>query len=192
MTDSLGVEWTKQSFKSLEDFCARAPAKSGLSGKEISLMERYGEIMQMMARDGVWPPSVSPERNRFCAALCETLSRLPQEAFDKVEDNIRFLLDDPSLNMLAINAPAPQSSHLFNKPGIDTIIFFRDSLQLTTKALIGLIALEITYSFISDKNPAQEKTLAASKARQWGFERELACLECEKEKLLGGKRKISG
>jgi hypothetical protein len=42
--------------------------------------------------------------------LREVLSRLPQEAFDKVEAEVIFVLEERSLKMLSANALAPSMS----------------------------------------------------------------------------------
>jgi len=184
MSTTLSIEWRKQTYQSLEKSWHNGGDRPGLSDDEYALIGRYGEIRNMLERDGIWPPTVSPERDRFCEALREVLSRLPQEAFDKVDDKVRFLLDDPSLKMLAVNAPPPPSSDLSGRLGIDTIVFFRLCLDLTPKALIGLIAHEIAHSFVCGKDYLEDKILAEKQAPKWGFGPELACLESEKEQLF--------
>jgi hypothetical protein len=184
MSETISIEWEKQTFQSLEEFWRNGEDRSGLSDDEHALTGRYEEILNMLEHVGIWPPMVSPERNRFCAALREVLSRLPQEAFDKVDKKVRFLLDDPSLKMLAVNAPHPPSSALTGRVGSDTIVFFRTCLDLAPKALIGLIAHEIAHSFVGGKNYAEDEILAKKQAPEWGFGPELACLESEKERLF--------
>ena len=184
MSTTLSIEWRKQTYQSLEKSWHNGEDRPGLSDDEYALIGRYGEIRNMLERDGIWPPTVSPERNRFCEALREVLSRLPQEAFDKVDDKVRFLLDDPSLKMLAENALSPPSSALSGRVGSDTIVFFRTCLDLAPKALIGLIAHEIAHSFVCGKDYLENEILAKKQAPEWGFGPELACLESEKERLF--------
>jgi hypothetical protein len=184
MTDTMSIEWRKQTFQSLEEFCRNGEDKPGLSDDEHTLKGRYEEIMKMLERVGTWPPTVSPERDRFCAALREVLSRLPQEAFDKVDEKVRFLLEEPSLKMPAANAPSPPSSDLSGRVGKDTIVFFRTCMDLAPKALIGLIAHEIAHSFVCGKDYMENEILAKKQAPEWGFGPELACLESEKERLF--------
>ena len=180
----MSIEWEKQTFQSLEEFWRNGEDRSGLSDDEHALTGRYEEIMNMLERVGIWPPMVSPERKRFCEALREALSRLPQEVFDKVDDNVRFLLEDPSLKMLAVNAPSPPSSALSGRLGRDTIVFFRTCMDLAPKALMGLIAHEIAHSFVCGKDYMENEILAKKQAPEWGFGPELACLESEKERLF--------
>jgi hypothetical protein len=184
MRKTMSIEWRKQTFQSLEEFCRNGEDRPGLSDDEYALIGRHGEIMNMLERDGIWPPTVSLERNRFCEALREVLSRLPQEAFDKVDDKVRFLLDDPSLKMLAVNAPPPPCSDLSGRLGIDTIIFFRICMDLAPKALVGLIAHEIAHSFVCGKDYLEDEVLAKKQAPKWGFGPELACLKSEKARLF--------
>jgi hypothetical protein len=180
----MSTKWRKQTFQSLKEFSENSESKPGSSPEVLALKGRYEDIMYMVERDGIWPPTVSPERDRFCAALCEVLSRLPQETFDKVEDEVRFVLDDPSLKMLAVNAPAPPSSDLSGKSGIDTIVFFRACMDLAPKALIGLIAHEIAHTSIHGKDYRKDEILVNERARKWGFGPELDCLKSEKERCL--------
>jgi hypothetical protein len=183
MKKTMSIEWAKRTFESLEKFGRNRDNRSGLTDNEYALVGRYGAITYMLKRDGIWPPTASPENNRFRATLCEVLFRLPQNAFDKVEGEVRFLLDDPSLKMFAVNAPPPPSQDLSGKPGIDTIVFFRTCMDLPPKALIGLIAQQIAHSFVCGKDYSGDEVLAETKAREWGFGIELDCLKCESKRL---------
>ena len=190
---TMSTERTEQTFQALEEFIHKGEDKTGLSDEELALMGRYGEIIYMLERDGIWPLTASPERNRFCAALREVLCRLPQEAFDRVDSGVRFLLDDPSLKMLAINAPAPPNQGQSGRPGIDTIVFFRSCMDLTPKAMMGVIAREIAHSFVCGKDYSEDHVLAESKALAWGFAAEVDCLKSEaatKPRPANGYQKI--
>jgi hypothetical protein len=184
MRNETSIEWTKETFQFLEEFWRQGENGRGLGNDEYSLIGRYAEVMCMLERDGIWPPPMSPQRHKFCAALREALCRLPQKAFDEVDNQVRFLLDDPSLQMFAVNAPAPPSADLSGRPGIDTIIFFRTCMDLSLKALVGLIAHEIAHSFVCCKDYAEDEILAENKTRAWGFGAELDCLKSEKERLI--------
>ncbi len=179
------LEWNKQTFRSLEEIWNTCQDKPDLSIEIHPLVERYEDIVHMAARDGIWPRTASNEKNKFCAALREVLSRLPQATFDRVDDEVRFLLDDPSLKMLALNAPAPPSRNLPDAPQIDTIIFFRRSMDLTPKALIALIAYEISQAFVVGEDSLEKEILATAQVREWGFGAELDCLESDKILLFG-------
>jgi hypothetical protein len=187
MAKKLTIKWTKRTFKSLEQIWQNGHDRPGLSDEEYTQMGRYGEVMFLMERDGVWPTTVSTERSRFCAALREVLCRLPQEAFDKVEEDVRFLFDDPSLKMLAVNAPPPPSQEFNGRKAIDTIVFFRASMRLTPEALIGLIAQQIAHSFVCGKNCREDGILAETKAREWKFGAELNRLKNEQKRLYRGE-----
>ena len=183
MRKKMSIEWAKSTFESLEKFGHNGEGRLGLTDDEYALVGRYGAIIYMLKRDGIWPPTKSPENDRFRVTLCEVLCRIPQKAFDKVEGEVRFLLDDPSLKMFAVNAHAPPSRDLSGRPGIDTIVFFRTCMDLAAKALLGLIAHRIAHSFVCGKDYSEDEVLAENKAREWGFGPELACLKRERKRL---------
>jgi hypothetical protein len=159
-------------------------ASPGLSDSETALRARYEEIEYMVESDRIWPPVPSPARQKFNAAFREVLSRLPEEVFDQVQSEIGFVLEDPTVDLLAVNVPAP-SGDGGGKLGIDTIVFFRTCLNFAPEARIGLIAHEIAHSFVRGRDNREDEALANDKAREWGFGDELNCLALAKEALLG-------
>jgi hypothetical protein len=178
----MSIEWNKQSFQTLKESWQSTESKPDLSEREIALTARYGGIECMVESDRIWPLVSSPARQKFNAAFREVLRRLPQEVFYHVESEIGFVLEDPTLECLAVNAPAPRSAD-GGKQGIDTIVFFRTCLNFDPEAMIGLIAHEIAHSFVGGRDNPKDEALANDKAREWGFGEELNCLALAKEAL---------
>jgi hypothetical protein len=180
----MSAEWKKQTFRSLQEFWENNDYKPGSSRYEVlALTARYGDIQYMLGRDRIWPPRVSAWSHKFRAALREVLSRLPQKMFDKVENEVGFVLEEPSTKMLAVNAYHPPLVDPTAESGTFTIVIFRSCMDLAQEALIGLIAHEIAHSFVCGKNYREDEKLVDDKAREWGFGPELECLEREKKRL---------
>jgi len=176
----MGKEWSKQTFRSLYDFWRTHESSLGLNEEELELMDRYEDIIRMVEGGRIWPPVASSWRSKFDAALSEVLSRLPQETFNQVESEIGFILEDPSGAILAENVPAPLAPDA-KKLGIDTVVFFRACLNFAPDALVGLIAHEIAHSFARGRNYQEDEAMVVARAREWGFGRELDCLESAKK-----------
>jgi hypothetical protein len=146
-----------------------------MSEDDLAMVGRYESVIDLIEGDRIWPVTVSVGRRTFGKALKEVLSRLPEEVFDRVEDEIGFVLEDPFLEMFAVNVPAPESPR--GKLGRDNIVFFQACLKFPLDALIGLIAHEIAHSFVSGNDYRTDEALVIAKAREWGFGSELDCLE---------------
>ncbi len=179
----MSIEWNKQSFQALKEVWQSGESNPDLSDREIALTARYEGIQCMVESDQIWPLTSSPARQKFNAAFREMLSRLPEEVFYQV-DEIGFILEDPALDYLAANVPAPGSGD-GGKLGIDTIVFFRACLNFAPEAMIGLIAHEIAHSFVRGRDNREDEAFAEDKAREWGFGDELNCLALAKEALPG-------
>jgi hypothetical protein len=178
--------WRNQTFQSLMHGWENSEYECSRSYKTLALRNRFEDLMNMMERNRIWPPPVSSWSHRFRAALREVLSRLPQEVFDRVENEFNFVLEEPELEMLAATVPAPSQA-----PS-RTIVFFRGCLRFTPKALAGLIAHEIARTFVHEKYGRTDEILADNKAREWGFGAELDCKENEKDRLCPNKFEPKG
>ena len=179
----MSIEWNKQSFQALKELWQSEENELDLSDNDKALTARYGGIECIVESDRIWPVIPSPARQKFKAALREVLSRLPQEVFYQVESEIGFVLEDPTLDLLAVSVPAPRSAD--GKLGIDTIVFFRTCLKFAPEAMIGLFAHEIAHSFVGGRDDPENEALADVKAREWGFGEELNCLAVAREALPG-------
>lgn len=180
------TKWNKQTFSSLKELWQNSEHRPGLAEHVLARRGRYEDILRLIESDRIWPPVVSPGRRKFKAALCEVASRLPEEAFNQVESEIGFVVEDPSVEMLAVNVPAPPLPNGRGKRGIDTIVFFRECLNFAPDALIGVIAHEIAHSFVRGSDYLEDEALVDAKARKWGFGSELDCLARAKEALRNG------
>jgi len=173
----MSAKWRDQTFQSLMHAWENSENEWGASYEALVLRNRFEDIMGMIERNRIWPPPASTWSHSFRGALREVLSRLPQEAFDKVEAEAMFVLEERSLKMLVANAPAPAPA-----PS-RTIVFFRGCMSLAPNALVGLIAHEIAHTLADDKGCRADAKLAENTAREWGFGAELDCYECERERL---------
>ena len=91
-------------------FCHFGPkARAGQWSQTHQLPEKLGSG-SAPGCGKVWPPPASTWSHSFRGVLREVLSRLPQEAFDKVEAEVIFVLEERSLKMLSANALAPSMS----------------------------------------------------------------------------------
>jgi hypothetical protein len=102
----MSATWRNQSFQSLMRVWENTEGDWDSGYEVMALRNRFEAIMGMMERNRVWPPPVSPWSHRFRAALREALSRLPQEVFDKTETEIRFVLEELSMKLRAVDTPA--------------------------------------------------------------------------------------
>jgi len=183
----MSIEWNKQSFQALKKFWESGENKSGLSDREIALIDRYGKIEYMVESDSIWPPVPSPARRKFNEALREVLSRVPEKVFNQVQSEIGFVLEDPTVEFFAVNVPAPPSGDVGGKLGMDTIVFFHTCLNFAPEAMIGLIAHEIAHSFVGGRDNREDEALVNDKAREWGFGDELNSLALAKRTCGGAK-----
>ncbi|MFN0017414.1 MAG: hypothetical protein ACKVP0_04085 [Pirellulaceae bacterium] len=181
----MNIQWSKTCFASLKECWLRSEGRIP-DADEIALVSRYVTIVQIVGSDRFWPPT-SGAKDAFVPALCEVLARLPEKAFEFVESQISFVLEDPTLDALAVNVPLPEVED-FGRPGGANetsclIVFYRSAWKLSTNGLIGLIAHELAHSFVGGKDYEEDEAKTDDKAHEWGFEQELLCLENEKRTL---------
>jgi hypothetical protein len=100
------AKWRDQTFQSLMHAWENSGNEWGASYEALALRNRFEDIMSMIERNRIWPPPTSTWSHSFRGALREVLSRLPQEAFDKVENEVTFVLEERSLKMLAVSFAA--------------------------------------------------------------------------------------
>jgi hypothetical protein len=187
----MSVEWAKQSFQSLKEFSENREISADMDEDALALIGRYQDIIRRIESDWIWPPVSSEPMRKFKASCREVLSRLPDEVFSQVESEIGIILDDPSVEMLAVNVPPPRSPDGKGKMGIDSIAFFRSCLGFTSDALIGLIAHEFAHSFVRGRDYTEDEALVDQKARDWGFGYELDRLERAKKELRSARCTIA-
>lgn len=154
----------------------------------LKLRARFEDIQNYLENDDNFRPGTPSTHIKFDPVLREVLARLPQHVFDLVESNIIFVIEDPELEILALNVTASNKlpsnggkDTLPREQAKDTIVVFRTTWPLSPQALIGLIAHEIAHSFVRGKNYPEDECLANKKARAWGFENELDQLKKEKK-----------
>ena len=174
------VEWSRLEFRDLYTSWEASGDQLEASAYARELIARYGDIMNIVKSDNIWPPTASSNQ-LLAPALCEVLSRLPQEDFDFVESNVSFIVEDPKLTPLAFNVPA--KGEMGRKIGLDRIVFFESSWLLSPKALIGLVAHELAHSFVTGKDDTKDELLVNQRVCDWGFQDELICLQREKPQL---------
>jgi hypothetical protein len=151
-------------------------------------MSREDNIKYMFESDRIWPPvGFSAKRQRFMVALGNVLKRLPDDAFEHVEDCIDFIVDD--IDALALNVPFSRTFPAAGEVTIsyDQIIVFRTAFLLSDEALVGLVAHEIAHSIVCMDNHAENEAAADATIEKWGFGEELAQLEKEKRTSVFGQ-----
>lgn len=136
------------------------------------LLGRYQDISDLLASDRIWPPVVG--RERFVNALRATLARLPQSVFDVVTEQAQFVLQVPGMLATCV---AP----LARRPPY-TIIFFKEWMDLSHEALIGLIAHELAHVIGEERTYERDERAADRRVLSWGFRSELTALRQQKEK----------
>jgi hypothetical protein len=134
--------------------------------------------------DRIWPPGIiaSKRSQPFVRALVEVLTRLPDDAYYAVEEFVSFVVEDPRI--AAVNVPFTRSCSLESSLTIrfDTIVIFHRALDLSHKALVGLVAHELAHSFVSHPDYKSDEQGADSQALYWGFDEELEALRVEMQK----------
>ena len=114
---------------------------------EEKSLERAWKIKYYLQGESIYTPS-SKLKNPFYNVIIEVLERLPDEIFDIVEKNIRFILESSPMWTMNFHfkKSCPQTLRIFpRKIEISTIILFHSCLELNRKALIGVIANEIAH-----------------------------------------------
>ena len=175
------VHWSSLSFRDLEAAYHRT-AQPG--DPKFALTIRYENIMNFVESDRMWPPT-APIKDRFVPVFCEVLSRLPADVFRRVEDETSIILEMHDLQMLAINVPGPHCAPSGRCP--NTIVFFHPCWELSSKALVGLVAHEVAHSFVAGEDYQSDETHANQQAMDWGFGEELRLLRKEKDEKLSAR-----
>ena len=138
---------------------------------------RLDEIQRsFLGSDRIWPPGAATET--FKAALVEVLSRLPDDAYDHVDNSISFVVAHP--NVWGVNVPIRYScspSPTAYQLNFDTVVLFESGLALPARALVGLLAHELAHSFVSGADYASDEIATDAIAESWGFGAELQALE---------------
>lgn len=149
-------------------------------------MNRQEKISySFLESDRIWPPVLALKfSGPFIEALIEVLKRLPDDAYDVVEDYVCFVVEDPQC--LAINVPFRRdfssSKNQKIKCRLDTIVLFERAFQYSHNALVGLIAHELAHSLQSQQEEYVADELATDElAIRWGFDKELQLLRSEME-----------
>jgi len=179
------VKWSRVRFRDLESIGNYDSPDAQLGARERTMRSRWEDIMCFIESDRLWPP-VATVHHKFDPAFREVLARLPQRAFDSVLFRISFIVEDPSIGMLAVNVPAPVCAD--SRHGIDTIVFYHTSWKLSQGALVGLVAHEIAHSFVRGKDYRDDERRVTAKVCSWGFGKELAVLRAEKLAMVQHKR----
>jgi len=179
------MDWSLTTFSKLADAYHNQASFVPPGSLQATLAARYGAIMSFVDSDRLWPPHAQT-KSKFVPFLCEVLSRLPDEDFTRLDDNIlSIVLEDPATcRMLAVNVKAPSFPRLEKESGGDTIIFYHDCWRFTGAALVGLIAHEFAHSLVCGQDYQSDEIAADAKAESWGFKSELARLEAEKRILF--------
>lgn len=143
-----------------------------------------------IGNDRIWP--ILPHTHPFMKGLIEVLESLPDEDFDEICRSVMFVIEE--YKMLAVNAPFERKypvidgiKHISVK--LDTIIFFQQSMELSERALVGLIAHELAHSIVKLKFQDENEEAADRLVKDWGFAEELEELHLEKEKATDVKSK---
>ncbi len=168
------VNWAALSFAELEKVFNREQSALELNEAEREMLSRYGDIQCFLTEDHIWPPSPALHA-RFDPAFRELLTRLPPDVFDIVQSRISFVVEDPTVNITAVNVPAPAG--IPPEQGIDTIVVFHTAWELSQSARVGLLVHEIAHSFVRGSDYKADEQLADEKVRAWGFGEELAQLK---------------
>ena len=133
--------------------------------------------------DRIWPPLIGPDRSHpFVKALVDVLTRLPDDAYEAVEEFVYFVVEHPGFT--AVNVPFKRSYPSL-KGGVtirfDTIVIFHTALKYSLKALVGLIVHELAHSFVDNPDYQSDEQGADSQAMRWGFDKELDMLKMEQQ-----------
>ena len=141
-------------------------------------MSRQDEIECFICSDRIWPPLRSHDKARFGSLLRKVLSRLPDSVFDRVTEDIWFVLD---VGFLAANVPYKQTLPASGGPitlTVDMVIIYKRAFELDDKALQGLIVHEIAHTFVEDAyvNHAEVEDKANRLVMEWGLGEELQAL----------------
>ena len=102
--------------------------------------------------DRIWPPFIAATHDHpFIMALVEVLKRLPDDAYDEIEDSVSFVVED--FQVIAINVPFEKfypSVPNGLKVRFDTIVLFH-LLNSTSaaRASIGIAIFSGTSLFIA-------------------------------------------
>lgn len=147
-------------------------------------MSRQEDITyDFLESDRIWPFGLAP--TSFKQALREVLSRLPDDVYDVVSEQVWFVIEDSRI--AAINVPfnrtyptCPNGLEIrFN-----TVVVFHQALIYPYKALVGLLAHEIAHCFVSEREHGPNEDATDALALSWGFDRELEALRVEHQKVI--------
>jgi hypothetical protein len=130
-------------------------------------MTRKEDILMFLERDRIWPPGTYARGDDFVKAIAECLSRLSDDVFDRVEDDVWFIVDIGAQAMSVPFQPGKQP------PRANIIVIFDKARKLTHAGKVGLVAHEIAHGFIKDMEHTASEDAADSLAESWGFGAEL-------------------
>ena len=147
----------------------RDPAQLG--EQEIALCGRYEHIQNYLSGD--WAlHGTNLVRAKYLEPMQELLVRLPENAFDALTDQTNFYFEDPRINTLGVSV----QNHRFRRSEVGkeeacfTVIIFKAAANLSSEAVIGLLAHEFAHSFVTVFDDSENERLTNEKLREWGFD----------------------